>query len=182
MQLKSRHLILFAVACLVLLFAQTPGGALLAIGVFLQLALLLHGFEINRRSQLGAFKLFLSCVPLLLFVGGIHAFVRIYLREGQYLFLTMASAVLFLLMLLLSFQIIFSFYFMEKNNFELVATLQDAFNSLKDRRRDFFKIGIILFLFSCIPWLESDWKLVFAVTATHLYLTRARLKTAILNF
>ncbi len=182
MQLKSRHLLLFAIACLVLHFAQTPGGALLAIGVFLQLALLLHGFEISRRSQLGAFKIFLSCVPLLMFVGGIHSFVRIYMREGHYLFLTMASAVLLVLMLLLAFQIVFSYYFLEKNNFELIATLQDAFNSLKDRRREFFKIGILLFLFSYFPWLESDWKLVFAVTATHLYLNRARLKTAIVNF
>lgn len=182
MQLKSRHLILFIIACLVLLFAQTPGGALLAVGVFLQLALLLHGFEISRRSQLGAFKIFLSCVPLLMFVGGIHAFVRIYLREGHYLFLTMATAVLLLLLLLLSFQIVFSYYFLEKNNFELFATLQDAFNSLKDRRREFFKTVLLLIFFSCIPWLASDWKLVFAVTATHLFLNRARLKTAILNF
>lgn len=182
MQLKSRHLILFIVACLVLLFAQTPGGALLAIGVFLQMALLLHGIEISRRSQLGAFKIFLSAVPLLMFVGGIHAFVRIYLREGHYLFLAMAAAVLIVLLLLLSFQIVFSYYFMEQNNFELIATLQDAFNSLKYRRHEFFKIGLLLALFSCVPWLASDWKLVFAVTATHLYLNRSRLKTAFSNF
>ena len=182
MQLKSRHLLLFAIACLVLHVAQTPGGALLAIGVFLQLALLLHGLEISPRSQWGAFKIFLGCVPLLMFVGGIHSFVRIYLREGQYLFLAMASVVLLVLMLLLSFQIIFSFYFLEKNNFEFIATLQNAFNSLKDRRREFFKIGLLLFIFSNVPWVESDWKLVFAVTATHLLLNRTRLKTAISDF
>lgn len=182
MQLKSRHLLLFAIACLILNLAETPGGALLAIAVLLQLALLIHGLEISRKSQLGALKLFLVSVPLFIFWGGTHSFVSIYYHEDQYLFLGMSLIIMLALSFLLCFQVVFSYFFLKPNNYELIATLQSSFNSIKDRRNEFLKITFLLFIFSFVPWLKSDWKLVFAVTATHLYLNRGQLKKAISSF
>ncbi len=182
MQLKSRHLILFVIACLVLKVAQTPGGALLALAALLQLALLIHGLEISRRSQSGALKLFLVSVPLFLFWGGVSSFMPIYIRENQHLFLAMASVILLGLSFLLCFQVVFTYFFFEKNDFKLIATLEDSLHSVKMRRSEFIKISLMIFIFSMVPWLSSDWKLVFALTVIHLFLNRDRLKTAVSGF
>lgn len=182
MQLKLRHLILFIIACSVLICAGTPGGALLAVGTLMQLALLIYGLEISRKSQLGVLKLFLVSIPLFVFWGGIHSFVTIYLREKQFLFLTMSLTVLLALSFLISFQVVFSYFFLKDNNYELIATLQASFNSIKERRYYFLKITCGIFALSFMPWLSSDWKLVFALTVTHLSLNRAQLKKAVANF
>lgn len=182
MQLKLRHLILFVIACALLIFAQTPGGALLGLGSLMQLALLIHNLEISKKSQLGVLKLFLTSIPLFLFWGGIHAFVSIYLREGQLQLFFVALSITVLLSFLLCFQIIFSYRFLNSNNFEVVATLQDAFNNIKNRRNEFIKLSLLLLLLSFVPWLSADWKLVFAVMVIHLYLNQNQLKSALANF
>ena len=154
----------------------------MAIAALMQLALMIHGLEITRRSQLGALKLFLISVPLFLFWGGVCSFVSVYLRENQFLLLAMAAAILLGLSFLLCFQVVFSYFFLHSNNYKLVGTLQESFTSIKIRRNDFLKISFLIFIFSFVPWLGSDWKLVFALTATHLFLNRDRTKTAFLNF
>lgn len=155
---------------------------MLALAVLMQLALLIHGLELTRKSQLGALKLFFVSIPLFLFWGGVHSFVTIYFKEGQYIFFLMALAIAIILSFLLSIQVIFSYCFLKSNNFELMATLQDAYNNIKNRRNEFLKITFLLFLFSFVPVLGTDWKLVFTVAATHFYLNRNRLKMALLNF
>ena len=182
MQLKLRHLLLFVVACTLLIYAQTPGGALLALGILMQLALLIHGLELTRKSQVGAFKLFLASIPLFLFWGGIHSFVVIYLSESQHTYFLMALAITLVLSFLLGFQVVFSYRFLQSNNFELIASLQDALNNIKTRKTDFLKISLLLFIFSFIPWLSADWKLVFMVAVVHLHLNQSQLKKALSSF
>ena len=182
MQLKLRHLLLFIVACALLNFAHTPGGALLSMGVLMQLGLLIHGLELTKKSQLGALKLFLVSIPLFLFWGGVHSLVNLYFGEGQYFFFYMALFATLGINFLLCFQVIFSYSFLKSNDFELIASLQDAFSNIKNKKNEFIKSTLQLFLFSFIPWLSVEWKLVFAVTATHLYLNRYQLKKALSNF
>lgn len=178
MQLKSRHLILFVVACAVLIFSGMPGGALLGLAALLQVALLLHPLELSRRSQLAALKLFLVSVPLFFFWGGVHSFVLIYLKERQFVFFFMALIISAALTFLVSLQTVFSYYYLAAGRYELFATLNEAFNNIRSRRAEYLRITGLVFVFSFVPWLAADWKLVFAVTATHLYLSRLRLKTA----
>jgi|GEM_PF-6839491 len=182
MQLKLRHLILFIIACALLIYADTQGGALLAIAVLMQLALLIHNIEVTRKAQLAVFKLFVVSLPLFLFLGGVHSFMTIYLAEGQYLFFFMAFSVTFFLCFLLNLQVVFAYWFLKKSNFELIATLQNAFNSIKERKMDFTKTMLLLFIFSFLPEINTDWKLVFAIMATHLYLNPAQVKKALLTF
>lgn len=182
MQLKSRHLLLFVIACIVLIFSELAGGALLGLAVLMQLALLIHGIPLTRSSQLGALKLFLVSIPLVFFWGGVHSFVSIYMRENQFVFLLMALTIVAALTFLVSLQLVFTFYFLQKNNGELFASLNEAFNNIKDRRREYLRMTGLVFLFSFVPWFSADWKLVFALTATHLFLERSRLKTALANF
>jgi hypothetical protein len=173
---------MFIIASALLLYSDLTGGALLALAVSMQLALLFYNFKLSLQAQLGALKLFFISIPLFFFWGGVHSFVTIYFTEGQHLFFLMALTVSMALTLLLTFQVVFSYAFLEKNNFELIATLQDSFNEIHKNRAYFLKISSVLFVFSLIPCLSSDWKLVFAVTVTHLYLNRDRLRPALLHF
>ena len=182
MQLKLRHLILFVISCTLLIYANTPWGALLALAAAMQLALLIHNIELSRKSQLAAFKLFLVSIPLFLFWGGIHAFMMIYFIEKQFFLFLMAFSVTLILCFLLCLQIIFSYNFLSSSNFELIPTLQNAFNNIKKRNNGFMKSVLLLFTLSFIPWLDTDWKLVFAVMGTHLYLNPEQVKKAFLNF
>lgn len=155
---------------------------MLALGILMQLALLIHGLELTRKSQMGAFKLFLVSIPLFLFWGGIHSFVVIYLNESLYTYFFMALAITLALSFLLGLQVVFSYKFLQSNNFELIASLQDAFNNIKNRRAEYLKISLLLFIFSFTPWLSSDWKLVLMVAAAHLHLNQNQLKKALSSF
>lgn len=182
MQLKLRHLLLFAIACTVLIFADLPGGALLGLAALMQLVLLVRRIPLTRQSQIGALKLFLISVPLVFFWGGVHSFVTIYWSENQFVFLLMALTITAALTFLVSLQLVFSYYFLQRNNYELFATLNDAFNNIKTRRREYLQMTGLVFLFSFIPWFSVDWKLVFALMATHLFLERSQTKTALADF
>lgn len=183
MQLKLRHFILFFAAALILIIARTSGGALLAMASLFQMALLIHGIDLSKKSQLAALKLFIISIPLFLFWGGIHSFTMIYFKEGQYLFLLMTNFILAILSFIINFQTVFCFLFLKTNNFEISATLQNAFNEIKNRRMLFLKSSLILLFFSlAIPGLESDWTLVFAVMATHVSVNYSQMKKAFVNF
>lgn len=181
MQLNSRQILLFIFSCALLIYAHTPGGALLALGVLMQLALLIYNIEFSKKSQLAALKLFLVTTPLFLFWGGVHSFATIYFNEGQYLFFFMTVVLILILSFLLCLQIVFSFWFLKPNDYNLLGSLQDSFNAVKNRKKDFIKTSLLLFIFSFVPGLSADWKLVFALMATYFYLNLSQLKKALLN-
>lgn len=182
MQLKFRHLLLFIIACSVLIFSGLPGASLLAMCSLMQMALLIHGLELTKKSQITALKLFFISVPLFLFWGGIHSFVNIYLNENQYLFFITSLLITFGLTFLLCVQTVLPYTQLKENNYEALKTIQSVFNDIKNKKTDFLKITSIFFVFSFFPWLKTDWKLVFATMALHLYLNRAQLKRVISNF
>lgn len=182
MQLKLRHIILFVFASLLLILSDLAGGALLGLAALMQVALLIQNIELSKKSQWAALKLFLISIPLFFFWGGVHSFTTIYLRESRYLFFLMAGSVSFFLSFLIVFQIVFSYFYLAKNEFNVSATLQDEFNDIKNKKADLLKSALFLFIFSFVPWLTTDWKLVFAVTATHLYLNPSQLKKAVSQF
>lgn len=179
MQLKSRHLILFVVACAVLILADFSGGALIGLAVSLQLSLLVHGIDLTKKAQWAALRLFAMSLPLILFWGAVHSLLLIYLKEQHYFLVLMAGSVVLCLSAITNLQLIFCYYFLQSTDFKVLQSWQMTFNSLKKNQREFTQITLILFIFSFIPLLASDWKIVFAITATHLYLNRTRLKTAL---
>lgn len=182
MQLKLRHLLLFVVACLILMMSQLPGGALIAMCALMQMNLLVYNIELTKKSQLAALKLFLISIPLFFFWGGIHSFVTIYAKEQQYVYFAMALIVTAGLSFLLALQTIFPYWYLKANDFEAIATLQNVFNEIKNKKGDFVKITLILFILSFIPWFRTEWKLIFATMATHLFLHRGQLKKALSKF
>ena len=182
MQLKLRHIILFITADLILIISGLPGGALMAMAVLMQLALLFNGIPLTKQSQLAALKLFLISVPTLFFWAGAHSFVDIYIRESSFLFMAMAAFISLSLCFIINFQIIFSYNYLQKNDFNVNACLQNAFNEIKNKRRDLLISSLALFVFTLVPWLAADWKLVFAITVTLAYLNFDSVKKAVGHF
>jgi hypothetical protein len=182
MQLKLRHLILFLVAALVLILGGMPGGALLAMAALMQLALLINGIPLSKKSQLGALKIFLLAAPVMFFWGGAHSFVEIYLRESAYLYSAMAVMISLSLCFIINFQAVFVFKYLQAADFAVNASLQDAFNDIKNKRTALFLASLALFLLTLVPVLSADWKLVFAIMVLQLFLNFDRVKTALASF
>ncbi len=61
-------------------------------------------------------------------------------------------------------------------NFQIIDSLNQAWVLAKEKKIIFFKYSGILFLFTLVPMLSADWKIIFAIMATHLFLNRDRLK------
>ncbi len=181
MQLKLRQIILFLCACLILWLSGLPGGSLLAIACLMQLAILIYGLPFTKKTQIAFLKLFLLTFPVLLFWGGTHSFVFIYLRDQSILFTLMAASLSLCLSFMVAFQLFFTIDFLEKNNFETSLTLQNAFNEIGNKKNHLFKVGGLIFVFSFVPFLAEEWKIVFSLTATLLYLNQQKLKKAFSN-
>lgn len=182
MQLKLRHLCLFAVACITLILGNFPGGSLLAMAALLQLNLLICGISLSKSSQIAAFKLFLYSIPVLFFWAGAHSFIEIYLKEASYSFGAMATVISLGLSFLIYFQVIFVFKHLELNHFNVGGAIQAALGDIKNKRAHLLKWSLILFILTLVPGLTSDWKLIFAVLVTQLSLNFDRAKKAAANF
>ena len=179
MQLKLRQLILFILACAILIYSQLPAGSLLAMAVLMQLMILVQSFEYSRRSQIAVAKLYLFSIPSFFFWGGARSFVSIYFFEQQYVLFLMSCVITFSLSFLIAIQSINSFLLLEANNFNVLKSIQSSFNSVKKNIKNLSKISVLIFIFSLIPIPGADWKLIFAVAATHLYLNWVQVKKVI---
>ncbi|MFZ3230396.1 MAG: hypothetical protein WA160_09335 [Pseudobdellovibrio sp.] len=174
--MKLRHFILFFIACLVLILSDLAGGSLLALFAWTQIYSLLSQKLFNRKTQTWSFLIFLSSAPLIFFWGSIHSFLFVYLAEGNFLFALAASIVSYCLCLITSIYYVFSFDTAANSNYELVKSLTNAIQLIKSKKTTYFKVSCIIFIFSLVPILNADWKIVFAIMATHLFLHRHQLK------
>ncbi len=174
--MKLRHLILFVFASATLMAADLAGGSLLAFGLWLQINTLSKINLLSKSSQLWALKLFLLTVPFLIFWGSTHSFLFIYASEQNWPFLMMATSLNFCLSLIATISYVFTFEVASATNYQVLNSFQQAWTLAKERKIDFFRYSGLLFLFTLTPLFKADWKIVFAIMATHLFLNRHRLK------
>lgn len=174
--MKIRHLLLYALACTILIIADFSGASLLAFFAWLQVYMLLSQQTFNKSSQLWALKLFLISIPLLLFWGSIHSFLFIYLTETNYLFLIMTMLLDLSLCLAATVYFIFSFEAAGIVAYRLLPSLQKSWEIAKAKKLKFFQLSGSLFTITLIPWIGTDWKIIFAITAIHLFLSRNQLR------
>jgi hypothetical protein len=182
MQLKLRHFLLFIIACLLLAYAQTIAGSLIAMALAMQLVLFLYTSPITKKAQIAALKLFLISAPTFWFWGGVSSFVNIYLSEGQYLFFLMALCICLALSILINIQVIYSFQFLQMAQYDVFGSIQLSIQKLKDNKKDIAINTIILILITQIPWMAVDWKFILAFMVIHLRLNPSKAKQAIANF
>ncbi len=176
--MKLRHLILFFMACMILIVSRFPGGSLLGLFAWLQINTLITQSQFSKKSQLWATYLFFISVPLILFWGSCHSFLFIYLAEKSWTFFIMIVLVNLMLCCIASVYFILSFRTAEKVDYRILASLELALKSIKDNRPSISKNSCLLFIMSFVPFLPADWKIVFAIMATHLILHRHHVKRA----
>ena len=174
--MKIRHLLLYAIACITLILADFSGASLLAFFAWLQVYMLLSQQTFNKSSQLWALKLFLISTPLLLFWGSIHSFLFIHLTEANYLLLILTTILDLSLCMAATGYFIFSFEAAGTVEYKLLPSLQKSWEIAKAKKLRFFQISGSLFAITLIPWIGTDWKIIFAVTAIHLFLSRNQLQ------
>lgn len=174
--MKLRHFILFFIACFVLILSDLPGGSLLALFAWLQIYNLMAQKEFNRKTQVWAGLLFLVSLPFVFFWGSIHSFLFVYLAEKQFLFSTMALCIDLCLCLIATIYFVFAFETAAAADFKVIASLKLGFETIKTKKTAYLKLSSLFLIFSLVPWLHADWKIVFSVTATQLFLHRHQLK------
>lgn len=174
--MKLRHFILFFIACIALIFSDLPSGPLLALFAWLQVYNLWTQNVFNKKTQLWAFLVFLSSAPFVFLWGGVYSLLLIYIQEKQFLFSSMALAVDLGMCMLATIYFIFCFEVASAADFEVVKSIKLALDSIKMKKPTFFKISGLFLIFSFIPLLSVDWKIIFSIMATQLYLRRSQLK------
>ncbi|MBC7466548.1 MAG: hypothetical protein H7256_11200 [Bdellovibrio sp.] len=174
--MKLRHFILFLIAGFVLILSDLTGGSLLALFAWLQIYNLIAQKEFNRKTQTWAGLLFLVSLPFVFFWGSIHSFLFVYLAEKQFLFSVMALFIDYCLCLIATIYFIFAFEVAATAEFKVIRSLKLGFDAIKTKKATYFKLSSLFLIFSLVPWLHADWKIVFAVMATQLFLHRHQLK------
>lgn len=176
MQLKLRHVLLYGAVCLVLWLADVGGLSLLAILSLLQLSVLLQSMTFSKQAQLAELKLFFICLPAIFFWGAMHSFTHIYMKESSPALALISILVNICVTLIVGFQLVFSQKYLEQNNFQVLKALSSAFNDIRKEKLKILKIAGLLFIFSFVPLLAVDWKIVFSLTATFFWINRANLR------
>ncbi len=174
--MKRKHLLLFIICCILIYISELFAGALIAVALIYQMNLLFEGIVLSRQSQIAAFKLFLCSTPLFFFLGGIHSFISLYYKEGQWLYLTFALVITYFLFFLVNFFCFFVFRFLEASQFKISVTYQKAFNDIHIVKKELLSQTFVLLILSFVPYLSSEWKIIFSLMAFQVYRHRLQLK------
>lgn len=183
MQLKLRHLLLFLISCIVLIFSDFAGAYLLALLSLFQLLFLLHSIKPTKSLQFAALRLFLLSWPLMFLWGGVFTMLQIYIAEQSYLFLSMAAVLSFLITVLINLQTIHIYRYLSAENTTVTKALSLTYQNIKNIRFELLKSSIILYLLCFIPLsTEPEWRIIFSITVSTLILNWAKLKSEALSF
>lgn len=163
-----KRLVLYLIACLVLIWSNVYAGSLIGLVLFFQMSLGWYNLTFNKQSQKAAFYLCLLSAPLFLFISGVHSFLTIYISEQQWVFASMTLAIILPCTFLLSLQSLFIFDFIELEHFAITKAYDLAWNNIKKHKIKIFKQTSFSFLCSLIPWLSSDWRILFGLSCSAL--------------
>ncbi len=179
--MKSKHVVLFLLSCVLLYISDIYGSSLIALALFFQVNLLLLKIPFTKKTQIIALQLFVCSIPLFLFLGGIHSFLFLYYNEGQWLFFLFACIISFSLCLVAHFLSLFVFNNVKIETNHLAQVYQNSFNEIKNHKKEILLQTVCIFILTFIPVINSDWKIIFGLTATQLYLRRKHLTQVFLS-
>jgi len=174
--MKRRHILLFLISCLLLYIGDIFASGLIALALIFQMNLLFFEIPLTKISQLAALKLFFFSIPIFFFLGGIHSFLFVYARDSQWLFLLFSIFIGYCLFFVANFLCFFTFKFLLQNQFKVAIAVQDAVANVRHKKRDLFMQTSFLFILSLVPFLNTEWKIIFSLMAYQLYSFRHQLK------
>lgn len=174
--MKRRHILLFLISCLLLYVGDIFASGLIALALIFQMNLLFFDIPLTKTSQVAAFKLFLFSIPIFFFLGGIHSFLFVYARDSQWLFLLFSIFIGYCLFFIAHFLCFFVFNFLPQNQFKISIALQEAVAQVRLKKKDLLLQTSFLFILSLVPFLNTEWKIIFALMVYQLYSFRHQWK------
>lgn len=167
-ELKIKHYSLFAASFLVLWFTDIPGGSILLLLLWQQMALYLWQTEFSKKSQINCLVHSLTLLPMFFFLGAVSSFTHIYLKELNWTLLLFAALVSFIMSyLVLVFGI--SFFLDYRKDADLMSVYVENIQQIKNRKFYFLKLAVFFLLTTLALQLFSiDYAIVAAYVLCHI--------------
>lgn len=167
-ELKIKHYSLFAASFFVLWFADVPGGSILLILLWQQMALYLWQTEFSKKSQINCLIHSLTLLPMFFFLGAVSSFTHIYLKELNWTLLLFAG----LLSFIMSYAVLIfgmSFFWDYKKDADLMSVYVENIQQIKNRKFYFFKLTVFFVIATLSLQLFSvDYAIVAAYVLCHI--------------
>lgn len=177
--LKLKHLILYTITFILFILSEMPGGALLALFAWMQLALLLWQKEFTLKNQIKFFVLFLSLVPTYFLWGAVNSFISIYAQKSHFVFITMYGLLSFIVCFWLTIFSVFTYAYSKSDDtvFELYS---NCIAQIKNQKVVFLYTALIVFLVSIAPIpITEDYRIILGIVTAHLFLKFSEIKKLI---
>lgn len=167
-ELKIKHYSLFAASFLLLWFTDVPGGSIMLILLWQQMALYLWQTEFSKKSQIDCLVHSLTLLPLFFFLGAITSFTAIYLKEFNWMLLSFA-AILNLIIGFITIAFGISFFIDYKKNANLMDIYIENIQQIKFRKSYFFKLTVLFFFATItLQLLSVEYAIVAAYVISHV--------------
>lgn len=168
--LKLRHLVLFIISFLLLIFSEMPGGALLSLFAWMQLSLLLWKKEFTLKNQMKFFILFLSLLPTYFLWGAVNSFISIYAKESHFIFIGMYGLLSLVLCFWITLFSVFSYAYAKESQ-SIIEIYSICISKIKTEKYIFLYVCALVFLISMSPLpLTEDYRIVLGIIAAHIFL------------
>ena len=167
-ELKIKHYSLFAASFLLLWFADIPGGSLLLILIWQQMAMYLWQTEFSKASQIQCLVHSLTLFPLFFFLGAVISFMHIHLKDFNLPLLAISGSLSFIMTYIL---IVFgmSFFWDYKKDADLLSVYVQNVQQIKARKFYFLKLTVLFVVASTLLQLFSvDYAIVAAYVLCHI--------------
>ncbi len=177
--LKLRHLILFMISFVLLVLSDVPGGAMLLLFVWLQMALLLWKKLFTFKNQIKISILFLFLLPTFFLWGAVNSFISIYIKESHFIFIMMYSLLSFILCFWITLFAVFSLAFAKEEE-PVLNLFSESVKQIKCHKYIILYISLIVYLTSILPIpLAEDYRIALGIIVGHSILQWDHLKSLI---
>lgn len=167
-ELKIKHYFLFAASFLLLWLADIPGGSIILILLWQQMALYLWQTEFNKKSQIDCLVHSLTLLPTFFFLGAVASFTSIYLKEFNWVLFACTGILNLIIGFIISVFGI-SFFLDYKSGANLMDIYMENIQQIKFRKFYFLKLTLFFMMATMLLQLFSiDYAIVAAYVLTHI--------------
>jgi hypothetical protein len=177
--LKLRHLILFIISFLLVVLSDLPGGAMLLLFVWMQIALILWKKPFTLKNQIKTSVLFLFLLPTFFLWGAVNSFISIYIKESHFIFMMMYSLLSFILCFWITLFSVFSFAYAKEQE-PVLNLFSESVKQIKTHKNVIFYISLLVYLISILPIpIAEDYRIALGIIIGHSALKWDHLKILI---
>ena len=176
---QIRYFFLFILACFASSLANVPGLSLLLIGIWMQVANVLHlrGRTLTKESQVFYLKYFIACIPLILIMGSVNAFFPVFWKNNELLKLMCVNMIQLIGAFLICLFMVFNFS-IDQIERTVSSTILKVLTNLKSNIFAILHITLIFWGLNLVTLMLTSNEYFFVVhfAIIHLYWIQWNLK------